>query len=150
MTAPGPRGGDDTCGLIDDALATLAKRRGAWLGDDLTVIAVLASLIDQAGRCLLELVTNARLHRHSWDQIARALATSPDEVRLRFDPESPIADPRWPYDLQPKFRCTQSAGPREDACGTRNPGPAKPGLTNIGASICTEVVTACLGIRSGL
>jgi hypothetical protein len=62
MTAPGPRGGDDTCGLIDDALATLAKRRSAWLGDDLTVIAVLASLIDQAGRCLLELVTNARLH----------------------------------------------------------------------------------------
>jgi hypothetical protein len=28
MTAPGPRGGDNTCGLIDDALATLAERRG--------------------------------------------------------------------------------------------------------------------------
>ena len=95
---PGPRSGDDTYDLIDDALATLAKRRGAWLGDDLTVIALLASLIDQVERCLPELVTNARLNGHSWDQIARALATSPDEARLRFDPESPIADSRWPYD----------------------------------------------------
>jgi len=40
-----------------------------------------------------------RLNGHTWDQIARALATSPDEARLRFDPESPIADPRWPDDL---------------------------------------------------
>jgi hypothetical protein len=44
-------------------------------------------------------VTNARLNGHTWDEIARALATSPDEARLRFDPESPVADPRWPYDL---------------------------------------------------
>ena len=101
MTAsgPGPHSGDDTYDLIDDALATLAERRGAWLGDDLTAITLLASLIDQAERCLPELVTNARLNRHTWDQIARALATSPSEARLRFDPESPVADPRWPYDI---------------------------------------------------
>jgi hypothetical protein len=96
---PGPRSGDDTYDPIDDALAKLAERRGAWLGDDLTAITLLASLIDQAGRCLPELVTNARLNGHTWDEIARALATSPDEARLRFDPESPVADPRWPYDL---------------------------------------------------
>ena len=96
---PGPHSGDDTYDLIDDALATLAERRGAWLGDDLTAITLLTSLIDQAERCLPELVTNARLNGHTWDQIARALATSPSEARLRFDPESPVADPRWPYDI---------------------------------------------------
>ena len=100
MTASnGPRSGDDTYDLIDDALAALAERRGAWLGDDLTTITLLASLIDQAERCLPERVTNARLNGHTWHEIARALATSPDEARLRFDPESPVADPRWPYDI---------------------------------------------------
>jgi hypothetical protein len=33
------------------------------------------------------------------EQIARALATSPTEARLRFDPQSPAADGRWPYDF---------------------------------------------------
>jgi len=102
MTAtpsPGPRSGDDTCDLIDDALFALAERRGAWLGGDLTAITLLASLIDQAERCLPDLVTSARLNGHTWDEIARALATSPGEAPLRFDPESPIADTRWPYDL---------------------------------------------------
>jgi hypothetical protein len=98
MTSPGPRSGDDTYDLIDAALAALAERRGAWLGDDLTAMTLIASLIDQAERCLPELVTSARLNGHSWDEIARALATSPAEARLRFDPESPIADGRWPYD----------------------------------------------------
>jgi hypothetical protein len=59
---------------------------------------LIASLIDQAGRFLPEMVTNARLNGHTWDEIARALATSPEEAHLRFDPESPVADPRWPYD----------------------------------------------------
>ncbi len=36
---------------------------------------------------------------HSREQIARALATSPTEARLRFDPQSPAADGRWPYDF---------------------------------------------------
>jgi hypothetical protein len=99
MTIPGPRSGDDTYDLIDDALAALAERRGACLGDELAAITLIASLIDQAERFLPELVTSARLNGHSWDQIARALATSPEEVRLRFGPQSPIADARWPYDL---------------------------------------------------
>jgi hypothetical protein len=96
---PGPRSGDDTYDLIDDALAILAERRGARLGDELAAITLLTSLIDQAERCLPELVTNARLNGHSRHQIARALATSPREARLRFDPQSPVADPRWPYDI---------------------------------------------------
>jgi hypothetical protein len=96
---PGPRSGEDTYDLIDDALAALAERRGAWLGDDLTAITLIASLIDQAERFLPELVTNARLNGHGWDQIAQALATSPEEAQLRYGPQSPIADTRWPYDL---------------------------------------------------
>ena len=95
---PGPHSGDDTYDLIDDSLAKLAGRRAAWLGDDLAAITLLASLIDQAERCLPEMVANARLNGHTWDEIARALATSPDEARLRFDPDSPVADGRWPYD----------------------------------------------------
>ncbi len=98
MISPGPCSGADTYDLIDDALAELAERRGAWLGDDLTAMTLIGSLIDQAERFLPELVTNARLNGHTWDDIASALATSPAEARLRFDPESPIADSRWPDD----------------------------------------------------
>ena len=94
----GPHSGDDTCDLTGHALGQLAGRRGAWPGDDLTAITVTASLTGQAGRFLPELVTSARLNGHTWHDIAQALATSPDEARLRFDPDSPVADSRWPYD----------------------------------------------------
>jgi hypothetical protein len=99
MTIPGPRGGDDTYDLIDDALHALAERRGAWLGDDLAAITLIASLIDQADRFLPELVASARLNGHTWDQIAAALATSPEQAQLGYGPDSPVADTRWPYDL---------------------------------------------------
>ena len=46
-----------------------------------------------------ELVTNARLNDCTWNQIAQALATSPEQAQLRYGDESPIADTRWPYDL---------------------------------------------------
>jgi len=62
MRDTGPRGSDDTYDVINDALTALAERRGAWLADDLTVITLLASLIDQAECCLRELVTSARLN----------------------------------------------------------------------------------------
>lgn len=97
-TRPGPHSGDDTYDLIDDALTALAERRGAWLGDDLAAITLIASLIQQAERFLPELVTSARLNQHTWEQIAHALATSPDQARLRYGPDSPVADSRWPHD----------------------------------------------------
>ena len=40
---------------------------------------------------------NARADGHSWHQITQALATSPDQTR-RFDPGSPVAGSKWPYD----------------------------------------------------
>jgi AhpD family alkylhydroperoxidase len=97
-TSPDPRSDHDTHDIVDDALTELAARRAAWLGDDLTVIALLASLIDQAERCLPEHVHAARENGHSWHEIAQILSTSPEEVQLRFDPRSPVADTRWPYD----------------------------------------------------
>jgi hypothetical protein len=95
--SPRPRSGEDTYDLIDDALSTLADRRGIWLGDDLATIALLTSLIDQAQRWLPQLVHDARANDHDWAQIAQALHTSPDEARLRVDPDSPLADTRWPH-----------------------------------------------------
>jgi hypothetical protein len=80
------------------ALGQLAERRGAWPGDDLTAITLTTSLTGQAGRFLPELVTSARLNGHTWHDIAQTLATSPDEARRRSDPDSPVADGRWPYD----------------------------------------------------
>jgi len=96
---PVPRSGEDTFDLVDDAVAALAERRGVWLGDDIAVMALVASLVEQSERWLPQLVHDARANGHDWPEIARALGTSPDEARLRFDPESPIADGRWPYDF---------------------------------------------------
>ena len=96
-TSPGPHSGDGTPGSIDDTLATLAERRSARLGDDLTAITLIATLTGQAERCLPELVHNTRANGHSWHQITQALATSPDQAR-RFDPGSPVAGSKWPYD----------------------------------------------------
>jgi hypothetical protein len=95
---PAPRTDSDTFEVLDEALSELADRRHAWLGDDIVVIGLLVSLIDQAERFLPQLVTTARANGHSWDDLAAMLRTSPHEARLRFDPDSPIADGRWPYD----------------------------------------------------
>ena len=97
-TGGSPHSGDDTYDLIDDALASLAQRRSAWLGDPVTAITLLASLIDQAERMLPEHVLEARDHGATWHDIATALATSPEQAELRYSPDSPIADSRWPYD----------------------------------------------------
>jgi hypothetical protein len=99
---PGPRSGEDTCDPIGDAPAVLAGRRGACPGADLAAITLIAGLTGQAERFVPELVASARLNGHTWDQIAATLATSPDQARLRYGPESPIADTRRPYDLEPQ------------------------------------------------
>lgn len=95
---PGPRSDDDTFAIVDQALADLAARRVDWIADDLTAIGLVTSLVEQLDRCLPDLVTTARLNGHSWHDIAYMLATSPNQARLRFAPDSPIADTRWPYD----------------------------------------------------
>ena len=94
----GPLSGDDTWDLIENALYQLAERRRRWLGDPLTAITLITSLIDQAERMLPELATEARGNGATWHDIAAALATSPEQAELRYDPESPVADTRFPYD----------------------------------------------------
>ena len=91
-----PRTDDDTFDIIDHALAALAERKDLWLGDDLVLIHLLGCLIEQAERCLPEAVLGARDHGAGWDDIAALLNTSPHEAWLRFAPDSPIADGRWP------------------------------------------------------
>ncbi len=98
-THPSPRIDDDTSEVIDDAVSALAERRDLWLGTDATVIHLLASLMTQAERELPLAVAMARGEGCSWDDIARLLGTSAHEARLRFAPDSPVADGRWPFDV---------------------------------------------------
>lgn len=99
QSGPKPVSDDDSYAVIDDALTALAARRHSNLGDDIEAMALLASLIEQADRWLPEFVANAYENGASWRRNARTLGTSPDEARLRFSPDSPIADTRWPYNF---------------------------------------------------
>jgi hypothetical protein len=93
-----PHSGNDTWDLVENALRELADRRGRWLGDPLTAITMLASLIDQAGRMIPELAAQARSKHASWADISTALGTSPEQAELHYSPRSPLRDTREPYD----------------------------------------------------
>jgi hypothetical protein len=93
-----PHSDADTWDLIENALRQLAERRRRWLGDPLTAITMLASLIDQAGRMIPELAADARSSHVSWADIATALGTSPEQAQLQYSPRSPVRDTREPYD----------------------------------------------------
>ena len=95
---PGPRTGDDTHDLIDNALAEFAERRDAWLGNDLTAITLITSLIDQAERFLPEMVTSASTDTPGTRLPARSVP-APTRPACDSTPNPPVADPRWPYDL---------------------------------------------------
>jgi hypothetical protein len=43
-------------------------------------------------------VTSARPNKHTWHYITQALASSPDQARLRSGLGSPVADGRRPHD----------------------------------------------------
>ncbi|HAM01230.1 MAG TPA: hypothetical protein DCQ30_03235 [Acidimicrobiaceae bacterium] len=98
MRPPAPAVDNDTYEVIDDAISALAGRRGLWMGDDVVIVHLVASLIAQAERFLPEAVVHVRAEGASWDEVARLVGTNPDEARLRFDPASPICDGRWPFD----------------------------------------------------
>ncbi len=121
-TSPGPHSGDGTSGLIDDALATLAERHGARLGDDLTAITLIATLTGQAERCLRELVHNARAYgRLASDR--QALATSPDQARFRFEPR--ITGRRQQVAIRPASPALQPAAQADSLpASARQPVPS--------------------------
>ena len=60
-----PRSGPGTWDLIENALRELGERRQRWLGDPLTAMTMLASLIEQAERMIPELAADARRKRAS-------------------------------------------------------------------------------------
>jgi hypothetical protein len=93
-----PRADHDSFDVIDDALTELARRRQLLLGDELATIHLLASLADQAQRCLPEEVITARENGASWHQVATVLGVSEQEAWRRYDPASPTADGRWALD----------------------------------------------------
>ncbi|MGY6658570.1 hypothetical protein ACXIZN_41075 [Amycolatopsis sp. TRM77291] len=41
---------------------------------------------------------DARANGCTWREIGHALGASPDDAHVRFDPGTPIADRRWPYE----------------------------------------------------
>jgi hypothetical protein len=98
MTPVPPHSGDDTYDLIDDAPYQLAERRGRWLGDPVAAITLLASLIDQAERMIPMFAAEAHANGATWTDIATAPGTSTEQAELRYSPDSPVADSRWPYD----------------------------------------------------
>ena len=98
MTPVPPHSGNDTWDLVDNALRELAGRRQRWLGDPLTAITMLASLIEQAGRMIPDLAADARRKHASWTDIATALGTSPEQAELLYSPRSPVRDTREPSD----------------------------------------------------
>jgi hypothetical protein len=85
---------DDLSDLIADSLAVLAQRRAKYDGDDIAAVALLAELVDAAESALASRVRAARVTGHSWQDISRALNTSPIEVRLRFDHRA-VGDRAW-------------------------------------------------------
>jgi hypothetical protein len=98
VTPVPPHSGSDTWDLVENALRELAGRRQRWLGDPLTAITMLASIIDQAGRMIPDLAADARSKHASWADIATALGTSPEQAELQYSPRSPVRDAREPYD----------------------------------------------------
>ena len=44
-------------------------------------------------------VLEARDKGATWHDIATALATSYEQAELRYSPDSPVADSRWPHDF---------------------------------------------------
>lgn len=64
-----------------------AVQASPW-GGGIAAMTLIASLIDQAERFLPEMATNARMNGHGWDEIARAIGTSPEEAACGSIPSS--------------------------------------------------------------
>ena len=77
----------------------MGLRRGLWMGDGRVMVHLVVSVVEQAQRLLPGLVAEAREQGCSWEEIARLLGTGVDQARLWFDPDSPVADGRWAWDV---------------------------------------------------
>jgi hypothetical protein len=98
---PAPLSGDDdTFDVVDDAIAVLGLRRGVWMGDPRMMIHLVASIIEQAERCLPELVAEARVDDGcGWEDVGRLLGIGAEQAWARFAADSAVADRRWMLDV---------------------------------------------------
>ena len=71
-------------------------------GLEALVLALHCAGFDVTTPQFVEAVTTAHLNGATWNDIATLIGTSTDEAQLRFDPGSPIADPRWPWPTGPQ------------------------------------------------
>jgi hypothetical protein len=67
----GPRSGDDvTFEVVDEAIAALGFARGLWMPDPRVMVHLVVSIMDQAQRCLPELIADAQDDGCGWEEIA--------------------------------------------------------------------------------
>jgi hypothetical protein len=74
---PAPATGDDSLGILSEAIDALARLRTAyWPGDSTVHLHTLASLIAQAEQLLPQAVHDARDQELTWAQIGELLGTT--------------------------------------------------------------------------
>ncbi len=82
---PAPVTGDDSPGILSQAIETLAQLRTAyWLGDSAVHLHALTSLIAQAQRLLPRAVHDARDQELTWAQIGELLNTTAATAARRY------------------------------------------------------------------
>lgn len=95
---PAPHSDEGSFDAIDEAIAQLGSSRGVNMTAE-GLLHVVASLIEQAQRCLPMLVAEARSAGASWTEIAQLLGTNPIDARAGYDPDSATADTRIPFNI---------------------------------------------------
>jgi hypothetical protein len=82
---PAPAAGDDSLGVLDQAIDDLARLRTPyWLGDSAIRLHALASLITQADQLLPQAVHDARDQELTWAQIGELLNITASAAARRY------------------------------------------------------------------
>ena len=82
---PAPAAGDDSLGVLNQAIDDLARLRTPyWLGDSAIRLHALASLITQADQLLPQAVHDARDQELTWTEIGELLGTTPATAARRY------------------------------------------------------------------
>jgi hypothetical protein len=82
---PAPATGDDSLGVLNQAIEDLARLRTPyWLGDSAVRLHTLASLIAQADKLLPQAIHEARDQELTWAQIGELLGTTAATAARRY------------------------------------------------------------------
>lgn len=93
---PSPRSGEDSYDIVDDALTALAERRGLWLGNNITAVALVTTLIQQAQQFLPTWCTTPSQRLQLATDRLRA-GSQPRRRPAAIRPRLTLAEGRWPY-----------------------------------------------------